>query len=139
MTKPKQYLIDSWYSLILIGETKLWFTGAVGSLGMIGMFSYVLVSTVSTVSYTTTDWFFAIIIVVGLFPFILTLFFGYSRKILKYPSIKKAREFEYIEFYKVMGMVWLLNIVGIIFLFVLLGFVLQFAINYFEIFKLAGK
>ena len=136
MEYAKQYLINSWFSLILIGETKLWFSGAVGSVCIIGMFSLVLITTISSVSYTISDWVIAFIVVVGVIPFCLTLLFGYVRKKLKYPSITSARDFNIVEIYQVMGMVWLLNILGIVCVFILCVFIIKY---FFDLMGLSGS
>ena len=136
MEYAKQYLINSWFSLILIGETKLWFSGAVGSFCMIGAFTYTLVITITTVSYTISDWVIAFIVVFGGFPFLLTLLFGYVRKKFRYPSITSTREFNIVEFYRVMGMVWLLNILGIVCVFILFAFILKY---FYDLMGLSGS
>jgi len=124
MDEAKLFLKNCWRSWIFMGESMLWFSGAVGCLGMAGMFIFALAESVWP-SYTKADWFFAVLIICVVIPFLLTVVVGYIRGKLGYPSIANASDFVFLDIHGISGLVWLMNIMGFAFVLALAGLVIQ--------------
>lgn len=116
-----RFLKEFWFSMVAMGEKKLWFSGAVFIVVLCTIWLYsIFLSLINQPNTIYDEWGITLLLVAVVIPMLIGLLAGYIRKKFGFPSIEPDRmhNISYSDS-RIVGLIWLANIGGVIFVIVL--------------------